>query len=61
MSREAAWLKRNRSKPSIRENAVHTLFAGKGEGTWIFGARSRQRRKVFGKRDSGDFGRLPRQ
>ena len=23
------------------KNAAHTLFAGEGEGTWIFGARSR--------------------
>src|SRR6516162_3452258 len=26
---------------------MHTLFAGKGEGAWIFGARSRQRRNMF--------------
>jgi ubiquinone/menaquinone biosynthesis C-methylase UbiE len=26
---------------------LHTLFAGKGEGAWIFGARSRQRWNMF--------------
>jgi len=34
-------------KPGVRKNAVHTLFAGKGEGAWIFGARSRQRWNMF--------------
>jgi hypothetical protein len=44
---EVARLKYNCVKPGVRKNAVHTLFAGKGEGTWIFGARSRQRWNVF--------------
>jgi len=34
-------------KPGVRKNAVHTLFAGKGEGASIFGARSRQRWNMF--------------
>jgi hypothetical protein len=34
-------------KPGVRKNAVHPLFARKGEGAWIFGARSRQRWNMF--------------
>jgi hypothetical protein len=34
-------------KPGDRKNAAHALFAGKGGGTWIFGARSRQRWNMF--------------
>ena len=44
---EVERLKHNRLKSGVRKNAVHALFAGKGEGAWIFGPRSRQRRKMF--------------
>jgi hypothetical protein len=39
---EVVRLKRNGLKARVRNNAAHPLFAGKGEWTWIFGARSRQ-------------------
>ena len=36
---QIARLKCNGLKPGVGKNAVHTLFAGKGEGAWIFGGQ----------------------